>query len=96
MSLYETKHFKGKRLTQSGQERIVQMPPRHTKPARLAACAKMGILFELTCVHMFAQHLSQLNVYCRHLYYMKTSHEINVSFHLSIHFVLKLFCSENK
>ena len=71
------KGFQGKTPTVRGPECICQTPPRNTKPARLAAFDKIGNVFSLTYSQMIAQQFSQLNVYRRHLYFMKIGHEIN-------------------
>ena len=60
-----------------GPERLGQQPPRNAKRARLAAFDKIGNVFSLTHSQMIAKQFRQLNVNCRHLYFMKTGHEIN-------------------
>ena len=71
------KGFQSKTPTLRGQERICQTPPRNKKRDRLAAFDKIGNVFSLTYSQMIAQQFRQLNVYRRHLYFMKTDHEIN-------------------
>ena len=51
--------------------------PCNPKSARLAAFDKIGNGFSFTYSQMTAQQFKQLNVYCRHLYFMKIGHEIN-------------------
>ena len=69
--------FRGKTPTLHGRERIGQPPPRNAKCARLAAFDKIGNVFSFTYSQMTAQQFRQLDVYCRHLYFMKIGHEIN-------------------
>ena len=71
------KGFRGKMSTPRGPERLGQLPPRNAKRARLAVFDKIGNLFTLTYSQMIVQQFRQLNVYCRHLYFMKTGHVIN-------------------
>ena len=71
------KGFRGKTSTPRGPERLGQPPQRNAKRARLAAFYKIGNVFTLTYSQMIAQQFRQLNVYCRHLYFMKTGHDIN-------------------
>ena len=71
------KGFRSKTPTLRGPERLGQPPPCHAKRARLAAFDKIGNVFSLTYSQMIAQQFRQLNVHCRHLYFMKTGHEIN-------------------
>ena len=71
------KGFRGKTPILRGPERLGQPPPRHAKRARLAAFDKIGNAFSLTHSQMIVQQFRQLNMCCRHLYYMKTGHEIN-------------------
>ena len=71
------KGFRGKTQTPRGPERLGQPHPLNAKPARLAAFDKIGNVFSLTYSQMIAQQFRQLNVYCRHLYFMKTGHDIN-------------------
>ena len=47
-----------------------------SKRARLAAFDKIRNAFSLTYAQMIAQQLRQLNIYFRHLYFMKTGHEL--------------------
>ena len=63
--------------TPCSQESLGQPPPRDAKRTRLAAFDKIGNVFSLTYSQMIAQQSRQLDVYCRHLYFMKTGHEIN-------------------
>ena len=63
--------------TTRGPERLHQPPPRNAKCARLVAFDKIGNVFSLTYSQMIAQQFRQLNEYCRHLYFMKTGHDIN-------------------
>ena len=77
MSLLDKKGFRGKTPTLRGPERLGQPPPRNAKSARLAAFDKIGNVFSFTYSQMTAQQLRQLNVYCRHLYFIKICHEIN-------------------
>ena len=71
------KGFRGKTSTPRASERLGKPPPRNAKRARLAALDKIGNVFSLTYSQMIAQQFRQLNVYCRHLFFMKTGHEIN-------------------
>ena len=71
------KGFRGKTPTLRGPERLGQPPPRNTKSARLAAFDKIGNVFSFTYSQMTAQQFGQLDVYCRHLYFIKIGHEIN-------------------
>ena len=71
------KRFPVKRSTPRGQERLSPPPPRNAKRARLAAFDKIGNVFSLTYSQIIAQQFRQLNVYCRHLYFMKTGHDIS-------------------
>ena len=71
------KGFRGKTSTSRGPERLGQLPQRNAKHARLAAFDKIGNVFALTYSQMIAQQFRQLNVYFRHLYFMKTGHDIN-------------------
>ena len=71
------KGFRGKKPTLRGPERLGQPPPRHAKRARLETFDNIGNVFSLTYSQMIAQQFRQLNVYCRHLYFKKTGHEIN-------------------
>ena len=71
------KGFRGKPSTPRGPERLGQLPQCNAKRARLAAFDKIGNVFTLTYSQMIAQQFRQLNVYCRHLYFMKTGHNIN-------------------
>ena len=72
-----SKGFQVKTSTPLGQERLGQPHPRNAKRTRLAAFDRIGNVFSLTYFQMIAQQFRQLNVYCRHLYFMKTDHEIN-------------------
>ena len=84
------KGFRGIPSTPRGPERLGQPPPRNAKRAKLAAFDKIGNVFSLTYFQMIAQQFRQLNVYCRHLYFMKTGHEINCrvfKYHESIIFI---------
>ena len=72
--------FLGITSTPRGPERFGQPPSHNTKCARLAAFDKTGNVFSLTYSQMIAQQFRQVNVYCRHLYFMKTSHDITVAF----------------
>ena len=69
--------FRGKTSTPRGPERLGQPPQRNAKRARLAAFDKLVNVFSSTYSQMIAQQFRQLNVYCRHLYLMKTGHDIN-------------------
>ena len=73
------KVFRGKTPTLRGPERLGKPPPRNAKSARLAAFDKIGNVFSFTYLYspMTAQQFRQLDGYCRHLYFMKVSHEIN-------------------
>ena len=71
------KGFRGKTSTPRGPERLGQHPTRNEKGARLAAFDRIGNVFSLTYSQMIAQQFRQLNVYCRHLYSMKTGLDIN-------------------
>ena len=71
------KGLRGKTPTLRGPERLGQPPPRKAKSARLAAFDKIGNVFSFTFSQMTAQQFRQLDVYCRHLYFMKIGHEIN-------------------
>ena len=71
------KGFRGKTYTPRGPERLGQPPPRNAKRARSAAFDKIGNVFSLIYSQMIAQQFRQLNVYCGHLYFMKTGHDIN-------------------
>ena len=71
------KQFQGKTPTLRGPKRICQIPLRNTKHARFAAFDKIGNVFSLTYSQMIAQQFRLLNVYCRHLYFMKTGDVIN-------------------
>ena len=70
------KGFLGKTPTLRAPERLGQTPHRNAKHARLAAFDKIGNIFSFTYSQMIAQQFRQLNVYCRHMYFMKTGHEI--------------------
>ena len=72
--------FLGITSTPGGSERLGQPPSRNAKRARLAAFDKTGNVFSLTYSQMIVQQLRQENVYCRHLYFMKTGHDITVAF----------------
>ena len=76
-SRIRVKVFRGKTSTPRGQERLGQPPPRNAKRARLAAFDKIGNMFSLTYSQIIAQQFRQLKEYCRQLFFMKTSHEIN-------------------
>ena len=69
--------FQSKTPTLCGQERLCQTSLLNAKRARLAAFDKIGNVFLSTYSQMIAQQFRQLIVYCRHLYFMKTGHEIN-------------------
>ena len=69
--------FQGKTPTLRGPERLGQPFPRNAKSARLAAFDKIGNLVSFTYSQMTAQQFMQLDVYSRHLYFMKIGHEIN-------------------
>ena len=71
------KEFRGKTSTPHGPKRLGQPPPCKAKHARLAAFDKIGNVFSLMYSQMIAKQFRQLNVYCRHLYFMKTGHDIN-------------------
>ena len=71
------KGFRGKTPTLHGPERLGQPPLRNAKRTRLAAFDNISNVFSLTYSQMTVQQFRQLNVYCLHLYFMKTSHEIN-------------------
>ena len=71
------KGFRGKTPSLRGPERLGQPPPRNAKSARLAAFDKIGNVFSFTYSQMTAQQFRQLDVYCRHLFFMKIGHEIN-------------------
>ena len=64
-------------LTLRGPECLGQPPPRKAKSARLAVFYKIGNVFSFSYSQMTAQQFRQLDVYCRHLYFMKIGHEIN-------------------
>ena len=74
---HRVKGFRGKTPTLRGPERLGQPHPRNTKIARLAAFDKIGNVFSFTYSQMTAQRFRQLDVYFRHLYFMKIGHEIN-------------------
>ena len=63
--------LRGKTQTLRGHERLGQPPQRNAKSARLAAFDKIGNVFSFTYSQMTAQQFRQLDVYCRHLYFMK-------------------------
>ena len=71
------KGFRGKPPTLHGPERLGQPSPPNAKSARLAAFDKIGNGFSFTYSQMTAQQFRQLDVYCRHLYFMKIGREIN-------------------
>ena len=72
------KGFRGKTPTLHGPESLGQPTPRHAKRARLAAFDNIGNVFSLMYSHqLIAQQFRPMNVFCRHLYFMKTGHEIN-------------------
>ena len=71
------KGFQGKTPTLRVPECICKTSLRNTKRTILAAFDKIGNVFSLTYSQMIAQQFKQLNVYCRHLYFMKADHEIN-------------------
>ena len=71
------KGLRGKTPTLRGTERLGQPPPRNAKSARLAAFDKIENVFSFTYYQMTVQQFTQLNVYCRHQYFMKIGHEIN-------------------
>ena len=71
------KGFRGKTPILRGPERFDQPPPRNAKSARLAAFDKIENVISLTYSQMTAQQFRQLDVYCRHLYFMKIGHDIN-------------------
>ena len=71
------KEFQGKTSTPRGPERLGQPTPCKAKCARLAAFDKIGNVFSLTYSQMIAQQFRQLHVYCRHLCFMKTGHDID-------------------
>ena len=73
----KVKGFRGKTPTLRGPERIGQPSPCNAKSARFAAFNKIGNVFSFTYSQMTAQQFRELNVYCRHLYFMKIGHEIN-------------------
>ena len=50
--------------------------PRSEKRGRLAAFDKIRNVVSLTYTQMIAEQLRQLNIHCRHLYFMKTGHEL--------------------
>ena len=51
--------------------------PSNATRARLAAFDIIRIMFLLTYANLIAQQLRQFNIYCHHLYFMKTGHELN-------------------
>ena len=63
--------------TPRGPERLGQLPTRNAKRARSAAFDKIGNVFTLKFSQVIAQEFRHLNVYCRHLYFKKTGHDIN-------------------
>ena len=71
--------FRGKTPTLLGPERIGQPPPPHVTQNALdwRHLITLENVFSLTYSQMIAQQFRQLNVYCRHLYFMTTGHEIN-------------------
>ena len=71
---FRVKRFRGKTPTLRGPERLGQPPPRNAKSARLAAFDEIGNVFSFTYSQMTAQQFRQLDVYCRHLYFMKIGH----------------------
>ena len=73
----KVKGFRDKTSNPRGPERLGLPLPRNAKRARLAAFDKIGNVFSLMYSQMIAQQFRQLNVYCRHLYFMKTCHDIN-------------------
>ena len=62
---------------------------RNAKSARSAAFDKIRNVFSLTYSQMIAQHFRQLNVYCVHLYFMKTCHELNCCVFISRECILQ-------
>ena len=74
---FRVKRFRGNTPTLRGPERLCQPPPRNAKSARLAAFDKIGNGFSFTYSQMTAQQFRQLDVYFRHLDFMKIGHEIN-------------------
>ena len=71
------KGFRGKTSTPRGPEPLGQPPPRNAKCDRLVAFDEIGNVFSLMYSQIIAQQFRQLNVYCRHLYFIKTGHDIN-------------------
>ena len=71
MPLLRVNGFQEETSTLRGPELLFQSPPRNAKRARLAAFDKIGNVFSLIYSQMIAQQLRQLNVYCRHLYFIK-------------------------
>ena len=68
--------FQGKTSTLRGPERFCQSPLRNAKRVRLAAFDTFGNVFSLMYSQMIAQQLRQLNVYCRHLCFIKIGDEL--------------------
>ena len=73
----KVKGFRGIKSAPRGPERLGQPPSRNEKRARLATFDETGNVFSLTYSQMVAQQFRHLNVYCRHLYFMKTGHDIH-------------------
>ena len=73
MPLLRVNGFQEKTSTLHGPERLFQSPACITKRSRLAACDKIGNMFSLIYSQMIAQQLRQLNVNCRHLYFIKSA-----------------------
>ena len=69
--------FKRKSQLYVVQNAFSNHPPRNAKRARLAAFDKIGNVFSLIYSQMIAQQLRQLNVYCRHLYFIKIGDKLN-------------------
>ena len=68
--------FQGKTSTLHSPEGLYQSHLRNAKRARLAAFDQIGNVFSLMYSQVIAQKLRQLNVYCRHLYFIKIGDEL--------------------
>ena len=71
MPLLRVNGFQEETSTLRGPERLFQSHPRNAKRARLTAFDKIGNMFSLINSYMIAQQLKQLNLYCRHLFFIK-------------------------